>query len=211
MANAGDKPDPELKPEKLNPNLEEDAEEEDDDIEEENDDLEEDSEAAPPKLRRDRETQSRVEKSKLDNLFRRLQNGSVPLRVHDVIVKGNTKTKEYLIEAELEDIRNATSMQEIIQAASVVNYKLRGLECFDSVNITLDAGPPELPGTANVIIEVVETKNPLSGQIGTYTKGEVYIRISFCFYCLVFRLMMLVFRVLCVSLLSLWQWSRWLA
>ncbi|KAJ4720109.1 sorting and assembly machinery component 50-like [Melia azedarach] len=172
MANAGDKPDPELKPEKLNPNLEEDAEEEDDDIEEENDDLEEDSEAAPPKLRRDRETQSRVEKSKLDNLFRRLQNGSVPLRVHDVIVKGNTKTKEYLIEAELEDIRNATSMQEIIQAASVVNYKLRGLECFDSVNITLDAGPPELPGTANVIIEVVETKNPLSGQIGTYTKGE---------------------------------------
>ena len=34
------------------------------------------------------------------------------LRVHDVLIKGNTKTKDSLIEAELEAIKNATTMQE---------------------------------------------------------------------------------------------------
>lgn len=170
MANAGGIPGPEQKPEALNPNLDEieEEEEEDDDVveEEDDDDLEEDSDAAQPQRK------LRVDRPKIENLFRRIRNGPVPLRVHDVIVKGNTKTKDSLIEAELDAIRNATTMQEIIQAANIINYKLRELECFDSVEITLDSGPPELPGTSNVIIQVVETKTPLSGQIGTYTKGE---------------------------------------
>ncbi|KAJ0102977.1 hypothetical protein Patl1_06655 [Pistacia atlantica] len=158
MANPDEKPDLAQKPGSINPSYENDDDEEDLE-EEEDDDLDEESEPAPPR-------------EKMAKLLSRMKSDAVPLRVHDVIVKGNTKTKEYLIEEELEAIKNATSMQEIIQAASVVNYKLQELECFDSVNITLDAGPPELPGTANVIIEVVETKSPLSGQIGTFTKGE---------------------------------------
>ncbi|XP_031248408.1 uncharacterized protein LOC116106205 [Pistacia vera] len=158
MANPDEKPDRAQKPGSINPSYENDDDEEDLE-EEEDDDLDEESEPAPPR-------------EKMAKLLSRMKSDAVPLRVHDVIVKGNTKTKEYLIEEELEAIKNATSMQEIIQAASVVNYKLQELECFDSVNITLDAGPPELPGTANVIIEVVETKSPLSGQIGTFTKGE---------------------------------------
>ncbi|KAJ0044772.1 hypothetical protein Pint_06558 [Pistacia integerrima] len=158
MANPDEKPDLAQNPGSINPSYENDDGEEDLE-EEEDDDLDEESEPAPPR-------------EKMAKLLSRMKSDAVPLRVHDVIVKGNTKTKEYLIEEELEAIKNATSMQEIIQAASVVNYKLQELECFDSVNITLDAGPPELPGTANVIIEVVETKSPLSGQIGTFTKGE---------------------------------------
>lgn len=141
------------KPESINPSYGDD--------EDEVEDLDGESEPAPPS-------------EQMVKLFSRMQRDTVPLRVHDVIVKGNTKTKEFLIEAELDALKNATSMQEIIRAASIVNYKLRELECFDSVAITVDAGPPELPGTANVIIEVVETKSPVSGQIGTYTKGEVF-------------------------------------
>ncbi|KAK8706177.1 hypothetical protein V6N13_049752 [Hibiscus sabdariffa] len=34
-------------------------------------------------------------------------------------------------------------------------FGLKSLGLFDSVTITLDSGPPEIPGSANVIIEIV--------------------------------------------------------
>ncbi|OVA02768.1 Bacterial surface antigen (D15) [Macleaya cordata] len=97
----------------------------------------------------------------------------VTLRVHDVLIKGNTKTKDSLIEAEVESLlKNVTSMQELLQAAQIANARLQNLDIFDSINITLDSGPPELPGTANVVIQVVETKNPLTGDFGIFSKPE---------------------------------------
>ncbi|XP_042505847.1 SAM50-like protein SPAC17C9.06 [Macadamia integrifolia] len=112
------------------------------------------------------------QRNKLNNLIHRLSTQRVTLRVHDVLIKGNTKTKESLIEAEVEALKKATSMQELLQAASIANARLQRLDIFDSVNITLDSGPPELPGTANVIVEIVETKNPLTGDIGIFSKPE---------------------------------------
>ncbi|XP_062089266.1 uncharacterized protein LOC133795826 [Humulus lupulus] len=99
-----------------------------------------------------------------------MSTGKVPLRVHDVIIKGNSKTKDYLIEAEVENIKNAATMQELLEAAGIANAKLQALEIFDSVRVTLDSDRLELPGTANVVVEVVETKNPLYGECGAYTK-----------------------------------------
>ncbi|XP_057510068.1 uncharacterized protein LOC130792556 [Actinidia eriantha] len=131
----------------------------DDDDEEEEFEEEEASETFP-------------DKAKMENLFRRISTERVPLRVHDVLIKGNTKTKDSLIESEVEALKCATTVQELIQAATVANARLRRLEIFDSVNITLDSGPPELPGTANVIVEVAETKNPITGDIGVFSKPE---------------------------------------
>nr|GMD27760.1 sorting and assembly machinery component 50 homolog B-like [Ipomoea batatas]GMD86354.1 sorting and assembly machinery component 50 homolog B-like [Ipomoea batatas]GME13678.1 sorting and assembly machinery component 50 homolog B-like [Ipomoea batatas]GME15099.1 sorting and assembly machinery component 50 homolog B-like [Ipomoea batatas] len=45
---------------------------------------------------------------------------------------------------------------------------------FYSVNITLDAGRPELPGTTNVIVEVIEAENPITGSIEMFSKPESY-------------------------------------
>ncbi|XP_052199282.1 uncharacterized protein LOC127806193 isoform X2 [Diospyros lotus] len=129
---------------------------------------EEDEEEEPGSL----ESRRRSERVKMENLFHKMSTERVPLRVHDVLIKGNTKTKDSLIEAEVEAIKNASSVQELLQAATVANARLHRLDIFDSVNITLDAGPPELPGTANVIVEVVETKNPLTGEIGLFSKPE---------------------------------------
>ncbi|XP_073100773.1 uncharacterized protein [Elaeis guineensis] len=113
------------------------------------------------------------EREKVERLLRRLSSGPVRLRVHDVVIRGNAKTKDSLIEAEVLDaFRSASTMQELLQAAGAANERLNRLDVFDSVNITLDAGPPELPGTANVIIDVVEAKNPLNGDIGIFTKPE---------------------------------------
>ena len=122
------------------------------------------------------DTVSNAYRTKTESLFRRMRSAPVPVRVHDVIVKGNSKTKDHIIEAEVEAvIREANTLQELLEASRVANLNLRALDIFDSVNITLDSGPPELPGTTNVVIEVVESKNPLTGQIGAYTRAEVLL------------------------------------
>ncbi|XP_031486942.1 uncharacterized protein LOC116255298 [Nymphaea colorata] len=113
-----------------------------------------------------------AEKAKLERAFRRLSTEKVGIRVHDILIKGNTKTKDSLIEAELEAMRDAKTVQELIRAASIANARLGSWEIFESVSITLDSGPPELPGTANVIVDIRELKNPLTGDIGVFSKPE---------------------------------------
>ncbi|KAE7996580.1 hypothetical protein FH972_001291 [Carpinus fangiana] len=142
----------------------------DDEDEDEEEDDEDEEEQEPPRKPLSRESQIRAHKSKMDNLFRRMQSEKVPLRVHDVLIKGNTRTKDSLIEAELEGLKKATTLQGLLEAAGIANARLQQLEIFESVRVTLDSGPPELPGTANVIVDVVETSSPLSGDLGAYMK-----------------------------------------
>ncbi|GMP23468.1 hypothetical protein CsSME_00001058 [Camellia sinensis var. sinensis] len=142
------------------------GDDEDEDEDEDDDDFEDEEEEE------ETESRTRFERAKMENLFQRISTERVPLRVHDLVIKGNTKTKDSLIEAEVECIKKATTVQELLQAASIANSRLHSLDIFDSVNITLDSGPPELPGTANVIVEVVESKNPLTGDIGIFSKPE---------------------------------------
>ena len=145
----------------------EDEVEEDEEEEEEGEGEEEDDDAV-----------SNPQSLKTESLFRRMRSAPVPVRVHDVIVKGNTKTKDHIIEAEVDAVREASTLQELLEASRVANSNLRALDVFDSVNVTLDSGPPELPGTTNVIIEVVESKSPLTGQVGAYTRAEVLALIA---------------------------------
>ncbi|XP_077214121.1 uncharacterized protein LOC143848965 [Tasmannia lanceolata] len=161
-------PEAESKP----PSEEEENEENGDEIEEEEDSDEEEEEDSDEEEEVGQEERLGSERNKLDNLFRRLTKERVILRVHDIIIKGNNKTKDWLIESELEALKKATTMQELLQASAMANDRLQRLEIFDSVSITLDAGPPELPGTANVVVQVVEARNPLSGDVGIFSKPE---------------------------------------
>jgi len=155
------------------PEVEEDDRDEE---EEEEDDGEEDEPQTP-------ESKLRSDTEKMAKLANRLRSEPVTLRVHDVIIKGNTKTKDSVIEAEIiDELKRASTLQEIFQAAGIGTVRLRQLDIFDSVSFMVDAGPKELPGTANVLVEIVETKNPLTGEIGMYTKPGV---INFCLrFCL---------------------------
>ncbi|CAA7031970.1 unnamed protein product [Microthlaspi erraticum] len=176
MANpAEEKPDPNLSIPKLEPEGEAreelgdnngDQEEEEEEYEEEDDD-----EAAASKPRT-REDAAAAERRMAQNQFRRMREAPVPIRVHDVIIKGNEKTKDHVIEAEVDVVRQATTMQELLNAAKVANFNLQTLDVFDSVKIMLDSGPPGLPGTTNVVIRVVESRSPLTAQLGTFTKAE---------------------------------------
>ncbi|KAL9252966.1 Sorting and assembly machinery component 50-like protein [Drosera capensis] len=153
-------------------------EEEEYDFDDSDDSLEDES---TPATKKSRESKLRSQRVKLEKLFNRLQSGEEPvtLRIHDVVIKGNKRTKESVIEAELESLlrkegeeRASATLQEILRAAGVAVARLQGLGVFDSVNITLDAGPPELEGTANIIVEVVESQSLLSGEIGVFTRPE---------------------------------------
>ncbi|KAL0736524.1 hypothetical protein Bca4012_012734 [Brassica carinata] len=171
MANPADKPDPNLtSPDEVE--LREDPEdingteeEEEDEYEGEDDD---EATASKPQSREDAAA-SRVN---AQNLFRRMGVSPVPVRVHDVIVKGNEKTKDHVIESEVDGVRHATTLQELLEAANVANSNLRALDIFDSVKITLDAGPPELPDTTNVVVKVVESQSPLAAEIIASTKSQ---------------------------------------
>ena len=110
----------------------------------------------------------------VQKLVKRLSGEQVQIRVHDVKIKGNTRTKDSVIEAEVEEVKNANTMQELVQAVAKANARLQSLGIFESATITLDAGPPELPDTANVIVEVKESDKPFSGDIGIFSKPEVF-------------------------------------
>ncbi|XP_050209211.1 uncharacterized protein LOC126659923 [Mercurialis annua] len=155
-----------------NPNNVEETEEEDSDDDEFEEFVEEEESDLQPDPPRTRKEQAGIERAKMASFVQRIQTETVPLRVHDVIIKGNTKTKDSFLEAETALLKEVTSMQELLEASKLVNFRLQALEVFDSVRITLDSGPPELAGTANVVVEVVETTSPISGEIGAYTKGE---------------------------------------
>lgn len=151
---------------------------------EDEDEIEEEEEGDDEEEAEEDETPA-AQRENINRLFRRLSGGPVRLRVQDIIIRGNTKTKDALIEAEVLDaFRSACSMQELIQAAGLANTRLRQLDIFDSVSITLDSGPSELPGTANVVIDVVEARNPLTGEFGAYSKPEV--RSSICLLFILF-------------------------
>ncbi|XP_074287189.1 uncharacterized protein LOC141612337 [Silene latifolia] len=111
-------------------------------------------------------------RSKLMKLSAKLETEPVPLRVHDIVIKGNTKTKDSVIEDEIiEDLQNASSLQEIFRAASIAHMKLRRFGVFDEISITLEPGPKELPEkTTNVVVQVVEAKSPFTFEGGVYAK-----------------------------------------
>lgn len=111
------------------------------------------------------------EDDEMESLVRRLSaEERVVIRVNDVIIKGNTRTSSSLVAAEVEPIfREASSFRQLLLAAAAANARLQHLGLFDSVTITLDAGPP---GTANVVVEVSEANNRLTGDLGIYYQPE---------------------------------------
>ncbi|XP_004500508.1 uncharacterized protein [Cicer arietinum] len=149
-----------------------DYDQEDEDEEEYDDDDEDVVVLEEPTHRTPQSPLSRLreQKFKLETLSRRLSSELVPIRVHDVLIRGNTKTKDWVIEAEIKGIENATTMQELIRASEIALARLQNLGVFDSSKLRLEPGPPELPNTANVVIDIVEAVNKTSGEFGVYTK-----------------------------------------
>ncbi|PHU19772.1 putative gamma-aminobutyrate transaminase 2, mitochondrial [Capsicum chinense] len=68
------------------------------------------------------------------------------------------------------------------QRMKAIHYSLRNfevsffknLECI-LIGIMLDVSPPVLPGTTNVVVDVVETENPHTKSVGVFSKPEIQV------------------------------------
>ena len=92
-----------------------------------------------------------IDMNLIRSMTQKLATEPVKVRVHDIQIKGNTKTKDSVIEAQLQEVRAVDSMQDLLQESVRANSRLRSLGVFDKCVITLDAGPNELPGTVNLL------------------------------------------------------------
>jgi outer membrane protein insertion porin family len=98
------------------------------------------------------EEEEEIDVALIRNMTQKLSTEPVKVRVHDVQIKGNTRTKDSVIEAQLKEVRSVETMQELLQESVRANSRLRALGIFDKCVITLDAGPNELPGTVRSLI-----------------------------------------------------------
>ncbi|KAJ8443900.1 hypothetical protein Cgig2_032724 [Carnegiea gigantea] len=78
------------------------------------------------------------------------------LRVHDVIIKGNSRTKDSVIEATMDDLKRASTLGEVKEGIKDATSRLWQLGVFDYIQVTLHHGPIELPDTVNVVVSVKE-------------------------------------------------------
>jgi outer membrane protein insertion porin family len=100
------------------------------------------------------EEEEEIDVALIRNMTQKLSTEPVKVRVHDVQIKGNTRTKDSVIEAQLKEVRSVETMQELLQESVRANSRLRALGIFDKCVITLDAGPNELPGTVRSLIVI---------------------------------------------------------
>lgn len=94
-----------------------------------------------------------------------------PVRVHDILIKGNERTKDGVIERELEEAGRANTFEELQIALLKASFGLRRLGVFSSVKILVDSGPEELPETVNVFV-IVKESGIVSANVGTYIQGQ---------------------------------------
>lgn len=86
-----------------------------------------------------------------------LSGAARPVNIKEVLIEGNTKTKEELIQAYTQDIKKATTLHELSQAVAVAKYHLSTLRIFDSCQFKLAPTTPS--GTANAIVRITELED----------------------------------------------------
>ena len=108
-----------------------------------------------------------------------------PCRVHDMIVSGNVRTRDHVFERHLREAREARTVQQLDRALERAQGALEVLDVFDKVEIVVDVGPPELPGTANVFV-VVQENTGRSATVGAYNHVRARPRSAGCASCFCF-------------------------
>ncbi|XP_002960275.2 sorting and assembly machinery component 50 homolog B [Selaginella moellendorffii] len=108
----------------------------------------------------------------LERLAHKMEKEDVNVRVHDIQIKGNKRTKDWVIESVLGKMKEATTLQDILLEAAKASVQMERMDVFERWVINFDVGPPELPGTTNVIVEVVEPERPYSCNVGMFSRPE---------------------------------------
>mmetsp|Transcript_11945 Transcript_11945/g.20313 ORF Transcript_11945/g.20313 Transcript_11945/m.20313 type:complete len:458 (+) Transcript_11945:92-1465(+) len=97
-------------------------------------------------------------------------SGSSDLRVRKVTIKGNARTRAYVIEDELQQAYQASTVEEVYIGLQYAVQRLNALGIFSSIEITMDAAPEAKDGSKQTdVIVILREKDVLQLRAGTYT------------------------------------------
>lgn len=88
------------------------------------------------------------------------QNVEPDRKIQGVIIRGNKKPEDNISGSEAEALRSATALQKLLRAEFEV--AMQDLEVFLFSDGYARSGPPELPGTTNLMIEAFQIANFMS-------------------------------------------------
>lgn len=111
-----------------------------------------------------------VSPDEFELMFRRFAQEPIPVRVCDVKVEGNSKTRVSVIEAHLERLKNAGTTRELLREAAHAVTRIESMGLFEKCIIFLEAGP--VHGSVNVVVKVQEGTRPCSLGLAIFSKPE---------------------------------------
>uniref|UniRef100_J3N5C8 Bacterial surface antigen (D15) domain-containing protein n=1 Tax=Oryza brachyantha TaxID=4533 RepID=J3N5C8_ORYBR len=144
-----------------------DDEFEDEHDDDDDDDFDDDQETSPS-------PSDGADEARLQSVLRRLTADEVRIRVHDVEIRGCSRTRRAAVEAAVgSDLARAATVRDLVRAAAAAGDRIRRLGAFDTVSITLDAAPPGLPGGAAVVVlvDVAEARGRAAGELGIFANS----------------------------------------
>ncbi|GJN07204.1 hypothetical protein PR202_ga25015 [Eleusine coracana subsp. coracana] len=121
-------------------------------------------------------TNSPSEEARLEALLRRLTAEEVRIHVHEVAIRGCSRTRRAAVEAAVgPDLARAATVRDLVRAAAAARDRLRRLGAFNAVSITLDAAPPGIPGGGGavvVLVDVSEARGRAAGELGVFANTQ---------------------------------------
>ncbi|KAK3118194.1 hypothetical protein QOZ80_9BG0695540 [Eleusine coracana subsp. coracana] len=121
-------------------------------------------------------TNSPLEEARLEALLRRLTAEEVRIHVHEVAIRGCSRTRRAAVEAAVgPDLARAATVRDLVRAAAAARDRLRRLGAFNAVSITLDAAPPGIPGGGGavvVLVDVSEARGRTAGELGVFANTQ---------------------------------------
>jgi hypothetical protein len=103
--------------------------------------------------------------------LREFARNPIPIRVRDVKIEGNYKTRASVIESQLDRLRDMETSQDLLREASYAVTRLERMGIFEECTLSLENGP--VHGSVDVVVSVEERRNPCSFTVGSFIKPEV--------------------------------------
>ena len=103
--------------------------------------------------------------------LREFAQNPIPVKVHDLKIEGNYKTRAFVIESQFDRLRDVATSQDLLREASYAVTRLERMGIFEECTLSLENGP--VRGSVNVVVSVEERSNPCTFDLGSFIKYEV--------------------------------------
>eukprot|EP00250_Pteridium_aquilinum_P011266 c19948_g1_i1 orf=164-1660(+) len=103
-------------------------------------------------------------------MFKRFAQESIPVRVSEVTVEGNSKTCSSVIQSHLEPLKKAETTRQLLREAAHAVNRIESLGLFEKCILSLESGPVQ--GSVNVVLHVQEEKMPCCFALAAFSQTK---------------------------------------